>query len=294
MAALGYTPVVRDDRPSFTAAAVAFGRAVGLGPGRDRVARELLTGPFALALDALDRLPLPARLLSGVTRVATAGLVDHASLRMAAVDDAVREVLRDGIDQVVILGAGLDSRAYRMEELARATVFEVDHPATQAYKRARVASLEARAREVRFVPVDFARQSVGDVLPTVGHDASRPTLWVWEAVTMYLPHEAIASTLAEVRGASIAGSSLVMTYARPGALEVPVVSRVVHAVFDSFGEPILGAMEPHEAHAGLVSAGFTVLDDTGSGEWARRWGGSALLARPWASERLVHARVTER
>ena len=286
---------MRPDKPSFTAAVVAFGRGVGLGGRRDDVARALLPAPFAVALDALGRAPLPRAITEGAARVGTLGLVDHASLRMAAVDDAVACAVKPDVgrplDQVVLLGAGLDSRAWRMHELAAATVFEIDHPATQAYKRGRVDALELRAHDVRFVPVDFARESIGGALPGLGHDPESATLWLWEAVTMYLTLDAIEATLAEVAARSAPGSVLLVTYATRTAMDVPVVSPVIRAAFRVFGEPLIGAMHPDEAHAMLGRTGFEVTSDTGSTDWSERWGGSPRLARPFSSERLVVARL---
>ena len=95
--------------------------------------------------------------------------------------------MRDaGAPQVVILGAGLDGRAWRMPELRDVTVFEVDHPDSQREKAARAAALLRVAREVRFVPVDFTRDRLDEPLAAAGHDPARPTTWIWEGVVMYL------------------------------------------------------------------------------------------------------------
>src|SRR4051812_14609695 len=108
--------------------------------------------------------------------------------RTIEIDDAIRAAAHP---QVVILGAGLDGRAWRMPELHDAIVYEVDHPDTQREKRARVAALTQMAREVRFAAVDFTRDSLGDALAAAGHDVARLTTWIWEGVVMYL-------TLAEI------------------------------------------------------------------------------------------------
>ena len=86
------------------------------------------------------------------------GRLDNWSKMMVARTVAIDEAVRDAASpQVVILGAGLDGRAWRMSELADVTVFEVDHPDSQREKRARAAPLKQAARDVRFVPVDFTR-----------------------------------------------------------------------------------------------------------------------------------------
>src|SRR5262249_46565830 len=147
---------------------------------------EKFSDPTALAL-----LPEDARLdvehfLAGKKRKGIRGAVGHAFTRIQsqimpartiAVDEAVREARSP---QLVILGAGLDGRAWRMRELAETTVFEVDHPDTQREKRSRIGTLAQAARDVRFVPVDFTRDSLDEALAAAGHDPARPTTWIWE------------------------------------------------------------------------------------------------------------------
>src|SRR5690606_25810776 len=142
-------------------------------------------------------------------------LVDLMRARTVAIDEAIEDGVSRGSVQLVVLGAGLCARAWRMRSLADTIVFEVDHPATQSYKRARVDALEPKAREVRFVGVDFERDDLGAALEKAGHDASARTTWVWEGVTPYLTPAAIASTLDAVRARSAEGSTLVMTYGTP-------------------------------------------------------------------------------
>jgi methyltransferase (TIGR00027 family) len=131
--------------------------------------------------------------------------------RTVVIDDFVRA---HPAPQVVILGAGLDGRAWRMPELVDATVFEVDHPDSQRAKKERIASASLRqeAREVRFVPVDFTKDRLEEALAAAGHDASRPTTWIWEGVVMYLSPEEVATTLRVIEQRSAAGSALVLVY----------------------------------------------------------------------------------
>lgn len=129
--------------------------------------------------------------------------------RTLAIDEAVREA---AAPQVVILGAGLDGRAFRMPELRDAVVFEVDHPASQREKRARVGALTRTAREVRFVPVDFTRDSLERALAEAGHDPTLPTTWIWEGVVMYLTAKEIEATLAVLSRRSSPGSRLIVVY----------------------------------------------------------------------------------
>ncbi len=139
-------------------------------------------------------------------------MADMIALRTAAIDTAVRDAIAAGATQLVILGAGYDGRAWRMPELAGVKVFEVDHPATQGDKRARVAELPPATGIVSFVSIDFERESLDAVLDRAGHDRSSPTCWIWEGVVMYLTRDAMRATLAGIAGRSAPGSTLIVNY----------------------------------------------------------------------------------
>jgi methyltransferase (TIGR00027 family) len=174
--------------------------------------------------------------------------------RTVAIDDAVREVTSG---QVVILGAGLDGRAWRMPELRDAVVFEVDHPDSQRDKRARVGGLTQAAREVRFVPVDFQKDALGDALREAGHDAGRPTTWIWEGVVMYLTPDEVESTLATVAQRSAPESRLVVAYHSPA-----LVSKIVGVFLRTIGEPFRSAFTAGAMRDLLAKHGFAVVRDS--------------------------------
>lgn len=245
--------------PSLTAVAVSLARGVGALP--DRTATRAL-------------------------RVLSLGLVDHVTLRTRAIDDVVRQALPRA-RQLVILGAGLDRRATRLQELRDVEVFEVDHPATQASKRF-VTRLTDRRVQTRFVGVDFERDSLDARLEESGHDAHLETTWIWEGVTPYLTREAILATLHVVAARSVPGSTLAMTY---GTLELLSVARplkpFVKPALAALGEPLLGLMVPTEARELVAAEGFRVLDDSGSPDWAERHG--APRPRVIVGERLLTA-----
>jgi methyltransferase (TIGR00027 family) len=173
--------------------------------------------------------------------------------RTVAIDEAVRAA---ALDQVVILGAGLDGRAWRMPELGGARVFEVDHPDTQRDKRARVAALSLSAREVRFVAVDFSRADLGSALEAAGHDATRPSTWIWEGVVMYLTRAQIEATLAVIARRSAARSALIVAYHQP-ALILLLVGFLVRRL----GEPLRSAFSAAQMRELLASHGFRVTRD---------------------------------
>jgi methyltransferase (TIGR00027 family) len=153
--------------------------------------------------------------------------------------------------QVVILGAGLDGRAWRMRELVTSLVFEVDHPDSQQQKLQRVASLSQEAREIRFVPVDFKRGDLAHALKAAGHDPHQPTAWLWEGVVMYLDRDEIETTLRVVEDCSAPGSRLIVAYHQP-ALMLLLVAVIVRRL----GEPIRTVLTPRQMRELLARYGF--------------------------------------
>jgi methyltransferase (TIGR00027 family) len=192
-------------------------------------------------------------------------MADMMALRTTAIDVAVREAIAEGATQLVILGAGYDGRAWRLSELAGVKVFEVDHPATQRDKRARVTELPPAVGNVTFVPVNFERDALGDALERAGHDRASPTCWIWEGVVMYLTHDAMRATLAAVAQRSAPGSTLIINY------HTEHRGLIARVIFRLIGEPQISAWTPEEMAAVLHSAGFEVREDTGMTEWNARF-----------------------
>jgi methyltransferase (TIGR00027 family) len=275
---------MREGRPSFTAAAVSAARSVA---GVDRVASALLPPPFGAVLATLEQLSAWSPWVARAVNVASFGLVDHNELRTAAIDEALADAMAAGVDQLVILGAGLDARAWRVEALSRSVVFEVDHPSTQTYKRSRIATRRPLAKEVRYVAVDFETDSLAAALERAGHDATKRTMWIWEGVTPYLDRAAIRATLAVVAERSAPASRLAVTYATPRATPLgPLVTSAALRVFAAFGEPIRGTLEPREMSAELDTVGFTRVSDRGPREWP---GADAHMRLLLVDERLAVA-----
>jgi methyltransferase (TIGR00027 family) len=128
--------------------------------------------------------------------------------RTRLIDDAVCQALREGIGQVLILGAGFDCRAYRLLGIGSAAVFEVDHPATLSVKRANLyGALANLPQNVRFVEMDFDRQSLREALTQAGFDPLRPAVFLWEGVTNYLSADAVDAVLRFVAGCGYSSSS---------------------------------------------------------------------------------------
>jgi methyltransferase (TIGR00027 family) len=162
----------------------------------------------------------PARdWLAGATDKRAPGIWGGVLCRKRYADDAVRESLHDGIGQLVVLGAGLDTRAYRLAAPAGVPSFEVDLPTNIDYKRRRVTALYGRVPEhVTLVPIDLGREDLAAALAAAGLRDNRPAMFVWEAVTQYLTEAAVHATLAAVSTAA-PGSRLIFTYVRKDFLD---------------------------------------------------------------------------
>jgi methyltransferase (TIGR00027 family) len=133
-------------------------------------------------------------------------------IRTRFFDERLQRALSRGAAQVVILGAGYDSRAYRMRQLLKdIRVFEVDYGPTQEYKKLRVQEIfGCLPAHVSYVSIDFTREKLGDVLVKAGYRPDRMTFFIWEGVTYYIPEEAIRSTLRFVATESASGSAIVL------------------------------------------------------------------------------------
>jgi methyltransferase (TIGR00027 family) len=216
---------------------------------------------------SIARVQSAARRFPRVTeRVVARDAVLSMQIRTRVLDDVMLGFLAQGGRQVLLLGAGFDCRAARFRHpLADATVFEVDHPATQARKRSVLAGAGVRTGRVAYLPWDFENTSMAELparLAPLGHDRLSPTLTVWEGVSMYLTAPAVEAVVAAVRNLSAPGSPFALTYLDRAAIERPPLRlRVVRAVVARLGEPFRWGWDPIELPAWLGSRGFTLVSD---------------------------------
>jgi methyltransferase (TIGR00027 family) len=281
---------MKPGQASQTAVLVCAARAVAheraLAPGfSDPTAFELLPEE-ARAKVARLREPPPRGVRARVVYESTKARAAMMAVRTMFIDEVVREA---AAPQVVILGAGLDGRAFRMPELKDAVVFEVDHPDTQREKRARAATLTQTARELAFVPVDFTRDDLAQALAAAGHDATRPTTWIWEGVVMYLTPAQVDATLGVIARRSAPSSRLVAVYHASGGILLHIVGFFVRRL----GEPLRSTFHEDEMRALLATHGFDVVRDEDLAEAAERLApATAPRARRMRHTRLVTARAS--
>src|SRR5262245_24716009 len=199
--------------------------------------------------------------------------------------------------QYVILGAGLDSFAWRRPDLLRSVkVFEVDHPASQEWKLERVRHLALPVNDAQvFVPVDFEAEPLRDALHAAGFDWGRPALFSWTGVAPYLTPQAITSTLHTIAGAA-AGSEVSFSYLAEESVLDDVgeeFMRIYAPLAASLGEPLQPGWPVVEIERLISQCGLTVVAHPARADLQERYfAGRADALRPYNVETLVTARVT--
>ncbi len=215
------------EHPSRTSIMVAAGRAIGAREpdlsvrNPDSLAERFL-GPEIRALQidhpaiqALDR-----DYDEAIKDLEVMGTVRMMMIRTRFIEERLEDAIRNGATQVVILGAGFDSRAYRFTDLLKdARVFEVDRPATQEIKKRRVLEVLGSApANLMYVPIDFRHEKLGEALERAGYRSTRKTFFIWEGVTMYLPEESVRETLSWV-ASQAPGSAIVFDFVYANVLQ---------------------------------------------------------------------------
>lgn len=299
---------MEEGRPSFTA----------LGAAMFRAAHLLLDDPpkifedtFALRLCGCENeAALRVQLDQVAAEIARRASIDFAQtalrhlrasviVRSRYVEDELDRAIKLGVSQYVILGAGLDSFAYRRSDVAKVLrVFEVDHPATQVWKRARLQDLGiASPDNLAFVPVDFEKQSLVEGLRKSGYRSDAPAVFSWLGVVVYLTPDAIFGTLRTI--ASLApGTEIIFEYPLPRELldeEAQQVLAVVGAAAAARNEPLITFFEPARLAEQVRKLGFSEVWDFGPGETSPLYfAGRTDGLRPPANVHLMGARVGPR
>jgi methyltransferase (TIGR00027 family) len=249
---------MQEREPSRTAFGVAAYRAVHqvLEDGR------LFKDPLALPILGMDADTLLADHAAGDDR---RGIRFFVVARSRIAEDAIRQGVEErGVRQLVILGAGLDTFAYRNPFGDRLKVFEVDHPATQAWKRSRLAQAGIPIPEsLTYAPVDFEQENLTDQLAAAGLDPTVRTFFTWLGVVPYLTREAVEGTLRRI-AAHPGGAQVVFDYSEPleevdPELRARFQERLARVA--AIGEPFLSFFIPAELHERLRALGFSEIDD---------------------------------
>lgn len=258
---------------------------------RERLAETVLRLTPADACDQLPSNGSVEAILHAVwfTNSVYGGVIVRTRYNLERLEAAVRQ----GIRQYVILGTGLDAFGADPPGFARdMDVFEVDHPASQVLKRARLAeSGVPLPPTLHFVPADLGAEGLASALARSSFRFDRPALFSWLGVTVYLTREANLATLRGIARLAAPGSELVFTYLEQSALESPAMRRMRAAVA-AFGEPWRSGFDPAELPDLLRVVGLNGLEDLGGDELYRRYcQRRADGLTPGRSGHIVWARV---
>jgi methyltransferase (TIGR00027 family) len=194
------------------------------------------------------------------------------AVRSRLAEDALADAVARGVRRYVVLGAGLDTFAYRNGH-AGVRVFEVDHPDTQAMKRRRLADAGiAVPDDVTYVAIDFATDALGPTLRAAGVEA--PAFFAWLGVTPYLEPDTVLATLEAVAPFTAGGGGIVFDYGVPAASLSPERRRafeMLAARVAAAGEPFRSAFDPSALRATLERIGFVTIDDVAADELNARY-----------------------
>jgi methyltransferase (TIGR00027 family) len=276
---------MRAGRPSFTA----------WGAAGHRAAHQVLESGF------IFRDPLAVRILGDegeaiIERARSDTSTRRLRLFIAArsryAEDALRSAIASGVRQLVLLGAGLDTFAYRTEPHRNLRIYEVDHPSTQEWKRAKLSATGiAVPGFVMFTPIDFEHQSLAEGLAASGFDPTQPGFFSWLGVVPYLTEEAALATLGFIASLS-GGAHVVFDYANPPQ-GISDAARAVHdelaARVLSVGEMFRTYWETEPLHARLRDLGYRRLEDLGPVEIVARFLPGRVITASDRGGHILHA-----
>jgi methyltransferase (TIGR00027 family) len=271
---------LKEGQPSRTAEYMALFRAIESARPESK---RLFDDPFAIGF-----LHGSLRLLAQFARVPFGGkivpwLIDTRSVpgaypvavaRTRFIDDRLADALEQGAQQIVILGAGYDTRAYRITGIEQSRVFEIDHPNTSKAKKTHVKrQLGSLPPHLRFLAVDFNEQSLVQALAATDFDARLKTFFIWEGVTNYLTAAAVNAGFRMIREVT-QESAVVFTYVDKAVIDSDNEfegAATLKKVLASAGERWTFGFNPPELKDYLAERRFRLLDDIGSIELRSRY-----------------------
>jgi len=245
---------------------------------------------YFLSDAALNLLKDPARLKTLAARAAqeVPGINGAIAIRVRFFDDYLNQCLKESFSQVVLLGAGYDTRAYRFEEIRRqAKVYEFDHPDIQYHKISILKQLfKPLPAHVSFVPIDFSSESFGRKLIDAGFKPDQPALFIWEGVTMYLSDESVDATLNFVSRKCAAGSRIIFDYFPPtivdGTCSLPEAKGLTERV-TALSEAFRFGIDSDRLDGFLASHGLSIIRHCNARTLKQRYFKGAAKSRPVSS-----------
>jgi methyltransferase (TIGR00027 family) len=288
-----------DKQASGTAMATAFMRALAVYDPRKEIKGNDCLAEIFLEEEQKKPLKDPTARAWVMQIKLTPGAYEFMIARTAFFDQIVKQALKENIEQIVLLGAGYDSRPYRFEEFIQDTrIFELDTKLTQQRKKDCLQRAQVSISEqISYVPVNFETDDLRDKLMEAGFSREKRALFIWEGVTYYLSAEVVDNMLTFVRSNSPSGSSISFDYAslsdkalnEDGVKELRKLMQSQHS-----NEPTRFGIRKGDIESFLVKRGFEVIEHLTAVEMNARYlagGGYLDVGKVPSLFCLVHAKV---
>lgn len=226
----------------------------------------------ALQIENSDLSALPPEQMNTVRIMLIKMGASNVISRSAYMEKHLEEAVQQGVRQYVILGAGMDTFAFRRPDLLESLkVFEIDHPAMQAFKRGRIEELGwEKPSRLQFVAVDFTQDSLADKLIQSGFDPQAKSFFSWLGVTMYLTREESLATLSSIAQTASAGSMIIYDYLdndTPGK----IASEVRETLSRKVNEPIKSGFDPSALADDLARSGLHLVENLDQTDIQKRY-----------------------
>jgi methyltransferase (TIGR00027 family) len=236
---------------------------------------EKFLSPFYKFFVILMRSPKILNFLIKIRERLSPGIIGGLICRTHYIDDVLNNAIKEGVGTVVNLGAGMDTRAFRIPGIESIQYFELDFPELQKVKRAYIdKKIGELPSSISLVPIDFNSQDLGEELKKAGYDLSSKTLFIWEGVTQYISKEAIDNTIKYVAQASI-GSRIVFTYILKSFINGSHIPDGLNSLykFTLKKKSLLWfcGFDPAEMHEYLSEYSLYLIEDVGHEEYLERY-----------------------
>jgi methyltransferase (TIGR00027 family) len=242
---------------------------------------RLFYDPYAIHFISQETLepyndPLKAKALHEYYERLFPGFANSVRARVRYFDDIVMKSIDEGLEQLVILGAGYDTRAYRIEGLqGKVKVYEVDHPNTQCVKIEKIKEIfGSLPKHVIYAPVDFETDNLGERLVEKGYDRSLKTLFLMEGLIMYIPPESVDETLSFIVENSGKGSIILFDYYPESVIDGTCKLKVGKNILDytkQQGEPLKFGIKEGTVETFLAERGFSQIHNVTIEDYKRMY-----------------------
>lgn len=239
----------------------------------DHYAEYFLEAKLRLAV-RMFKYPIFRKYISNTIQKKIPGAFSSAIARTKYIDDLLQSTIIDGVQQVIILGAGFDTRALRLTFLESVPVIEIDHPNTSNFKTATYKNhISLLSKNIKFYQIDFNKQSLEELAEQNNFDYTKPTTIIWEGVTNYLTEDAIRSTFGFISNFT-KNSHVIFTYIHKKILENPssfLGGEKLLADLEKIEEKWTFGFQPEELSNYLKSFGLIVIEDMGATEYRAKY-----------------------